>query len=538
MFVSIMKWIVGVLLSALPLFSQGFSNSSLNGKWFYRQVLVVTSANGAVTQSQALSAEITFNGTGGYSYQGGSGTYSVSPTGAFTLSNPLRANTTMNGRLSAAALTASSTETDGGVFDLAIAIPAASATTNASLNGTWSVAGMSGLFQMTATNGALSNNATYTMNADGTGTANFPNTGVITGQKTLYLSNDGNFLLMGSGQDIWVGIKALATNTTGSGLFWTGGLQLNGTTWNSHIGSANLTGSAGLMYMSRRVRAFEGATYFTGVSNYAQITLGAGGEAFIGSGNYELLFGFRAPAAAPVGQGPFLHPHGAVNGASFAPYGNPTSPGGMLTLFGANLAPRSGAFTTLPVPLQLEGVQVLINNRPAPLYAVSAGSINVLVPQATELGTANIVVNNNGTNSNTIQIEVTKTSPGIFSVPSGGAGIGAVLKLDYSLVSPTNMSKRGDTVQIFLNGLGATTPAVQDGQASTGLPLSLVNGTVNVYIGGVKAQVSFKGLAPGLAGVYQINAVIPASAPGGANVPVGIETEDGFHDQVNIAVVP
>ena len=49
---------------------------------------------------------------------------------------------------------------------------------------------------------------------------------------------------------------------------------------------------------------------------------------------------------------------------------------------------------------------------------------------------------------------------------------------------------------------------------------------------------TFKGLAPGLAGLYQLNVVIPPNAPGGANVPVGIETEDGFHDQVNFAVAP
>jgi len=59
-----------------------------------------------------------------------------------------------------------------------------------------------------------------------------------------------------------------------------------------------------------------------------------------------------------------------------------------------------------------------------------------------------------------------------------------------------------------------------------------------VYVGGVKARVSFKGLAPGFAGLYQLNVEIPLSAPGGANVPLGIETPDAFHDQVDIAIEP
>jgi uncharacterized protein (TIGR03437 family) len=43
-----------------------------------------------------------------------------------------------------------------------------------------------------------------------------------------------------------------------------------------------------------------------------------------------------------------------------------------------------------------------------------------------------------------------------------------------------------------------------------------------VTIGGISAQVTFSGLAPGYAGLWQINAQVPANAPTGDDIPVEI----------------
>jgi uncharacterized protein (TIGR03437 family) len=57
-----------------------------------------------------------------------------------------------------------------------------------------------------------------------------------------------------------------------------------------------------------------------------------------------------------------------------------------------------------------------------------------------------------------------------------------------------------------------------------------------VLIGGVSADVLFSGLAPGLVGVYQINAKIPVEIPANSSVPVEIRIGDGSSNVVTIAV--
>jgi uncharacterized protein (TIGR03437 family) len=44
--------------------------------------------------------------------------------------------------------------------------------------------------------------------------------------------------------------------------------------------------------------------------------------------------------------------------------------------------------------------------------------------------------------------------------------------------------------------------------------------TPSVRIGGISVAVSFAGLAPGFAGLYQVNVQVPTNAPSGNSVPL------------------
>ena len=90
-------------------------------------------------------------------------------------------------------------------------------------------------------------------------------------------------------------------------------------------------------------------------------------------------------------------------------------------------------------------------------------------------------------------------------------------------------------MQVFLTGLGAVNPPVPDGVAAPARPLSQMVGLVNIYVGGLLANVQFKGLAPTLAGLYQLNIQIPPNIGPGPQT-LAVQTVEGFTDMVNVAI--
>jgi uncharacterized protein (TIGR03437 family) len=249
---------------------------------------------------------------------------------------------------------------------------------------------------------------------------------------------------------------------------------------------------------------------------YMRYVVGAGGVR-IGSGIGPYL-GIQVALPAPnfSGSGVFLSPAGVVNSASSAPFTAGVVPGEFVTLYGANLAPGTETATTIPLPTTTHnGVQVTVNGLPAPLNYVSPGQIQVLVPYAVGSTIARIQVNNNGALSNAVTEFVNLTAPGVFTNPSGGVGYGIALHGDYSFVTPQSPAQVGETVSVYLTGLGTTDPMVPDGAA--GPASSQTNNTITADIGGLAATVTYSGLAPQWAGLYQINVTVPSGVTAGDN---------------------
>jgi uncharacterized protein (TIGR03437 family) len=159
---------------------------------------------------------------------------------------------------------------------------------------------------------------------------------------------------------------------------------------------------------------------------------------------------------------------------------------------------------------------VTVNGLPAPVQFVSPGQISVLVPYYVGGSSiASIQVNNNGVLSNAVTEFVNLTAPGVFTVASNGTGYGKVQHADFSPVTAQNPAQVGETVAVYLTGLGTTDPVIADGSA--GPASSQTNSTIQVYMGGVAATVGYSGLAPQLAGLYQLNVTVPSGVTAGDN---------------------
>jgi uncharacterized protein (TIGR03437 family) len=577
-----------VLIAGLAIagHAQVLNNQYLTGKYYFRQIAVGTDSKGAVVAPQSLSGTLTFNGAGNFDF----GTYTVDPAGFVVMDSPLQKGKKLNARIGPEALVGSSTESTDSTYDLFVAIPAPSkapAFTGAYWTATLGFPAKNAIFGLTPAGGKFADfpvnghaasiasgamqtqqvtGATYVVNADGTGTFSFgAGSSILGSTSNVFVSNSGNFILGGSGNDILIGVKAVtgATNSTWNGDYWGAGLRVDATDAAPVTEFSGSVAARGLGFVtwSRRYKGFgAGAFDFSGVNRYtlngngsgtaelAQIGLGAAG--FVGTSldatapdAYELYVG---AVMAPIGRaGVFLNPRGVVNTASYAPAGTPIAPGEFITLFGAGLARSTQQITAVPFPLTLNGVTVTINNKAAPLYYVAADRIYAIVPYATQGPTATIVVANQNGNSNTVTLPVAATVPGIFALDQSGAGSGAILHADFSVVNDANPAHKGETIQIYLTGLGAVTPAIVDGRPTGTNPLSTTvlpggttcdNSSLCVLIGGRPVAISYVGLAPGLPGVYQINAQVPTALATGGKVPLAIVTPNAVHDQVYVPV--
>jgi uncharacterized protein (TIGR03437 family) len=190
----------------------------------------------------------------------------------------------------------------------------------------------------------------------------------------------------------------------------------------------------------------------------------------------------------------------------------------------------------------LAGVSVTIGGLPAPVYLVSPGQINCLVPYAvdTTKSTATVVVTYNSVASNSVSVPLSATSPGIFSDDLSGTGDGAIVHLNGMLVSAANPATKGETLSIYLTGLGALTAPVTDGAAPNPPAADAVTAVVYVYVNGIlltpASGIGYAGINPIFPGLYQINFVVPTILTDSGELPIAIETPDSFTDQINLFV--
>ncbi|MEP6716709.1 MAG: hypothetical protein ABJC09_14150 [Terriglobia bacterium] len=218
------------------------------------------------------------------------------------------------------------------------------------------------------------------------------------------------------------------------------------------------------------------------------------------------------------------------------------SPGEIISIFGQNIGPPAPAGFTIGadgrIPTQLSGEQVLFDGMPAPLIYTSAGLINLIVPY--EVGAREFTaleIQYDGVKIPVGTFPVVPAAPGIFALDATGRGQGAVLNGDNTLNGAANAAARGSVIQIYATGEGLLSPAGMTGEI-TGANLKRPLLRVKVSIGGVDALVQYAGTVPtAVAGLLQLNVVVPATVAPGPSVPVLLSVgEASSSDSVTIAV--
>jgi uncharacterized protein (TIGR03437 family) len=208
-----------------------------------------------------------------------------------------------------------------------------------------------------------------------------------------------------------------------------------------------------------------------------------------------------------------------------------------LEIYGSNFASKGRAWTGADFqgsqgPTSLDGWSVAVNGKPAVVYYISPGQINVNVPDDTVTGPVPVQVKGPGNViSNTMTVNRQTSTPALQTNPSwtvNGTSYVVAVHPDSTatqtvFVGPPGLIpgvafktvKPGGTFSVYAVGCGPAN-GVSAGVAAAGSnSLSLPH---EILIGGVPVLLLYDGYAPGAIGLVQFNVVVPNLPPG--NYPI------------------
>ncbi|HXJ43000.1 MAG TPA: IPT/TIG domain-containing protein [Bryobacteraceae bacterium] len=206
------------------------------------------------------------------------------------------------------------------------------------------------------------------------------------------------------------------------------------------------------------------------------------------------------------------------------------APNSIATIYGSNLAFVTRAVTNADVrgsvlPNSLDGVTVYVGAFAASLFYISPTQINFLVPYEYTAGLVNIAVARQGVAGPSIKVQLNATAPGLFKW-NGNYAIAS--HLDGSLTAPGSPAKSGEIIVIYAVGLGRTSPDTTSGRVAASAATIVALSQLQVTIAGTTVpskDILYAGLAPGFAGLYQINLRMPADLPPDPEIRVAVASQ-------------
>jgi uncharacterized protein (TIGR03437 family) len=216
--------------------------------------------------------------------------------------------------------------------------------------------------------------------------------------------------------------------------------------------------------------------------------------------------------------------------------------GSWLEISGTNLAdpndPRLSAavnpgqwtaadFNGVNAPTSLDGISVSIDGKPASVWYLSPGQLNVQAPEDSFLGSVAITVTNcGGVTSAPFHFPRQALAPGLLAPPSFAANgtqyLVATFVSDGAYVLNTAQgtalgvnsrpAKPGDQIIAYGIGFGDVTPSIPPGVMAE--QLNSLNNPVALSFGSTNATLAYAGLAGNFVGLYEFYIDVP---PGLAN---------------------
>jgi len=206
------------------------------------------------------------------------------------------------------------------------------------------------------------------------------------------------------------------------------------------------------------------------------------------------------------------------------------APNSFLSIYGTNLSYVTGSLGlgdliggNLPADGVIQGTEVgvLIGNTPGYVFYVSPDQVNVLIPTYLIPGPVTLQLENRSVYGPPIQITLTAAAPAMFQLDASNVlathGNGPV-------VTPASPAQPGEIVILWATGLGFTVPALAPGEIPAAAAQLADLTDFEVQLNGVAVAqnlIQYAGVAPGFAGLYQINVQLPPDCPSNPEIQIG-----------------
>lgn len=216
---------------------------------------------------------------------------------------------------------------------------------------------------------------------------------------------------------------------------------------------------------------------------------------------------------------------GIVNAGNYAT--GPFAPNSILTIFGSGLARSSQGLTAADIqggllPTELNYTRVYVDNYPAPLFYVSDGQINFLVPGNQSVGEATIRVAMQGNSGPEVTVTIAAAAPALFGT---SVGFAIATHANNSLITGDAPAVANEIIVVYSTGLGKTAPNPGTGELPQYAAQIIALSELKVTIGNIVVstdRIKYAGLTPGSAGLYQINLAVPDGAGTDPEIRVAI----------------
>ena len=233
---------------------------------------------------------------------------------------------------------------------------------------------------------------------------------------------------------------------------------------------------------------------------------------------FEIPFRYEASGARPQIEE-------IANSASLE-VGRPVAPGSVITVFGTSFSEFPGEAPLTPLPLLLKTVSASFDfpevgvSVPAPVFYVERDQVGLQVPwELAGLNFAYLKVRvkdrfEDEFTSEPRVLDLADMAPAIYVFVTDSGGTAPALQHpDGYLITAEDPARPGGAVSVLMTGNGPLAVPPPTGSAGPE-PVPTVY-PAEVTVGGLPATVIYSGSVPGVAGMYQVDFVVPDNAPGG-----------------------